>query len=135
MSDGNCQNDVLAPPSSKKIKINNENDESVSGTELQLKDFVLEKILNNNTNRKTVCVQGKFKDKSGVALVILEKNAFKEEELDNNGYFSVDSELRTFFQNDIYGNFECFPRPSINGELSINIKSPYGSTCPLFPCR
>lgn len=110
MSDGNCQNDVLAPPSSKKIKINNENDESVSGTELQLKDFVLEKILNNNTNRKTVCVQGKFKDKSGVALVILEKNAFKEE-LDNNGYFSVDSELRTFFQNDIYGNFECFPGP------------------------
>lgn len=135
MSDGNCQNDVLAPPSSKKIKINNENDESVSGTELQLKDFVLEKILNNNTNRKTVCVQGKFKDKSGVALVILEKNAFKEEELDNNGYFSVDSELRTFFQNDIYGNFECFPRPSINGELRINIKLPYGSTCPLFPCR
>lgn len=117
MSDGNCQNDVLAPPSSKKIKINNENDDGVSVNKLQLKDFVLEKILNNNTNRKTVCVQGKFKDKSGVALVILEKNAFKEEELDNSGYFSVDSELRTFFQNDIYGNFECFPRASINGEL------------------
>ncbi|XP_063390197.1 m7GpppX diphosphatase [Cydia fagiglandana] len=115
MSDGNCQNDVLEPPSAKKIKFNNENDVNVNGNNLELKDFVVEKILNNNTNRKTVCVQGKFKDKSGVAIVILEKNAFKEEELDNDGYFSVDSQLRTFFENDIYGNFECYPKASLNG--------------------
>lgn len=82
---------------------------------MQLKDFILEKILNNNTNRKTVCVLGKFKDKSGVALVILEKNAFKEEDLGNEGYFSVDTEVTTFFENDIYGNYECFPRSAING--------------------
>lgn len=87
----------------------------MSENQLQLKDFILEKILNNNTNRKTVCVVGKFKDKSGVALVILEKNAFKEEDLGNEGYFSVDTEVTTFFENDIYGNYECFPRSAING--------------------
>ncbi|KAI5638260.1 scavenger mRNA decapping enzyme c-term binding domain-containing protein [Phthorimaea operculella] len=115
MSDVASKDDVLDPPCSKKIKIDKENGNGVTETSFELKDFIPEKILNNNTNRKTVCVQGKFKDKSGVGLILLEKNAFKEEELDNSGYFSVDCELRTFFQNDIYGNFECFPKPSLNG--------------------
>ncbi|KAJ2943070.1 hypothetical protein O0L34_g18761 [Tuta absoluta] len=115
MSDVACKDDVLDPPCSKKIKIDKENGNGVTEASFELKDFIPEKILNNNTNRKTVCVLGKFKDKSGVGLILLEKNAFKEEELDNSGYFSVDCELRTFFQNDIYGNFECFPKPSLNG--------------------
>ncbi|CAH1642141.1 unnamed protein product [Spodoptera littoralis] len=113
MSDSNNQKSD-SEPSNKKIKIDHESGNNVSEIHLQLKDFILEKILNNNTNRKTVCVLGKFKDKSGVALVILEKNAFKEEDLDNEGYFSVDTELKTFFENDIYGNYECFPRSSLN---------------------
>nr|XP_026484066.1 m7GpppX diphosphatase [Vanessa tameamea] len=115
MSDGNCQSDVNEPPCAKKIKIDEKNDNGVAEPVLELKEFIPSKILNNNTNRKTVCVQGNFKDKSGVALVILEKNAFKEDELDSKGYFSVESDLKTFFQNDIYGNFECFPKSSING--------------------
>ncbi|KAJ8705984.1 hypothetical protein PYW07_010761 [Mythimna separata] len=114
MSDSKNQK-LDSEPSSKKIKIDHENDNGVNDNQLELKDFELEKILNNNTVRKTVCVQGKFKDKSGVALIVLEKNAFTEEVLDNEGYFSVDTELKTFFQNDIYGNYECFPRPSLNG--------------------
>ncbi|XP_026744058.1 m7GpppX diphosphatase [Trichoplusia ni] len=114
MSDSNNQSPDLEP-SSKKIKINHENDNTVSENQLELKDFILEKVLNNNTVRKQVCLQGKFRDKSGVALVVLEKNAFKNEDLDSKGYFSVDTELKTFFQNDIYGNYECFPRASING--------------------
>lgn len=116
MSDSNSQNDDNLEPKSKKLKIDNENENGVSETHLELKDFELEKVLNNSTFRKTVCVLGKFKDKSGVALIHLEKNAFKEEDLDNKGYFSEDTELKTFFQNDIYGNYECFPRTSINGE-------------------
>lgn len=103
-------------PSSKKVKIDHVNDNGVHDNQLELKDFELEKILNNNSNRKTVCVQGKFKDKSGVALIVLEKNAFTEGDLDNQGYFSADTELKTFFQNDIYGNYECYPRPSLNGK-------------------
>ncbi|XP_049882294.1 m7GpppX diphosphatase [Pectinophora gossypiella] len=115
MSDVDHQNDVLEPPCSKKSKIVEQNENGVSENNLELQDFIPEKILNNNTNRKTVCVQGKFKEKSGVGLILFEKNAFKEEELNNTGYFSEDSELRTFFQNDIYGNYECFPKPSLNG--------------------
>ncbi|KOB72995.1 putative histidine triad protein member [Operophtera brumata] len=114
MSDGNRKADDSESPNCKRKKIDKENEHGVSENQPELKDFIVENILNNNTNRKTVCLQGRFREKSGVALVILEKNAFKEEELDESGYFSVDTELRTFFQNDIYGNFECFPRSSIN---------------------
>lgn len=117
MSDPGTENNVLGPPCSKKIKVEEQNENSVSNTQLELRDFVPLKVLNNNTNRKTVCIQGTFNDKSGVALVLLEKNAFKEEELNDTGYFTVDTKLRTFFQNDIYGNFECYPRSEINGEF------------------
>ncbi|XP_026324530.1 m7GpppX diphosphatase [Hyposmocoma kahamanoa] len=115
MSDGACQNVDSDQICCKKRKISELHENNVNENQLKLEDFIPEKVLNNNTNRKTVCVQGKFKDKTGVGLIVLEKNAFKEEELDENGYFSEDSELRTLFQNDIYGNFECFPRSSING--------------------
>ncbi|XP_023936869.2 m7GpppX diphosphatase [Bicyclus anynana] len=115
MSDGKCQSDVIEPLCAKKFKKDDQNENGVNESQLQLRDFILSKILNNNTNRKIVCALGNFKDKSGVALVILEKNAFKEEELNEKGYFSEDSELRTFFQNDIYGNYVCFPNSSING--------------------
>ncbi|XP_063835412.1 m7GpppX diphosphatase isoform X2 [Ostrinia nubilalis] len=114
MSDADHQNDVDAP-CAKKIKISQLNDNGVSENNLELKEFIPEKILNNNTNRKTVTIQGKFKGKSGVALVLFEKNAFKEEDLNDTGYFSADTELKTFFQNDIYGNYECFPLPALNG--------------------
>ncbi|XP_075987655.1 decapping enzyme, scavenger [Anticarsia gemmatalis] len=115
MSDSNSQNDEFLEPKRKECKIEHKDENGVSDSQLELKDFVLEKILNSSTNRKTVCVLGKFKDKSGVAIVFLEKNAFREEDLDNKGYFSVNTELKKFFQNDIYGNFECFPPASING--------------------
>lgn len=120
MSDGNCQSDVVEP-CAKKIKKDEQNENGVKESQLELKDFIPTNIINNNTNRKTVCVLGNFKDKSGVALVLLEKNAFKAEELDSNGYFSAESELKTFFQNDIYGNFECFPKNSINGKGTYTI--------------
>ncbi|KAL0859801.1 hypothetical protein ABMA27_010145 [Loxostege sticticalis] len=114
MSDADYKNDVDAP-CAKKLKISQQNENGVSDNQLELKDFLPEKILNNNTNRKTVCIKGTFKGKSGVALILFEKNAFKEEDLNDKGYFSADTELQTFFQNDIYGNYECFPRPTLNG--------------------
>lgn len=132
MSDGKCQSDDIEPPCAKKIKKDDQNENGVKETQLLLKDFVPSKILNNNTNRKIVCVLGNFKDKSGDALVILEKNAFKEEELNEKGYFSEDSELRTFFQNDIYGNYVCFPNSSINGERQIEMFAQYRLHSPYF---
>ncbi|XP_053620792.1 m7GpppX diphosphatase [Plodia interpunctella] len=114
MSDVSHQNDVLEPPSCKKTKIDRQNENGGSVDHLELKDFIAEKILKNNTNSKTVCIQGKFRDKSGVALVLLEKNAFREEELNETGYFCPDTVLQTYFQNDIYGNYVCFPKSSVN---------------------
>ncbi|XP_037875702.1 m7GpppX diphosphatase [Bombyx mori] len=114
MSDG-CLKDDVSEQRCKRLKIDNENGNNLNDNQLELKDFVLEKILNNNTNRKTACVVGKFKDKSGVALILFEKNAFKENDLSEEGYFSKETQLKTFFENDIYGNFECFPPSTING--------------------
>ncbi|CAK1549115.1 unnamed protein product [Leptosia nina] len=113
MSDGNCQNDLEAP-CAKKVKIDDKNGHGLSENQIELKDFTPTKILNNNSSKKIVSVLGNFKDKSGVAIVILEKNAFKEDDLSSRGYFSEETKLRTFFQNDIYGNFECFPISSVN---------------------
>lgn len=116
MSDGDLKNDIDAP-CAKKLKNSEQNDNSVSENQFKLKDFIPEKILQNNTLRKTICVQGKIRGKTGVALILFEKNAFKEEDLNDTGYFSSDTELETFFHNDIYGNYVCFPRPSINSEF------------------
>lgn len=116
MSDG-CLKDDVSEQRCKRLKIDNENGNNLNDNQLELKDFVLEKILNNNTNRKTACVVGKFKDKSGVALILFEKNAFKENDLSEEGYFSKETQLKTFFENDIYGNFECFPPSTINGNF------------------
>ncbi|XP_059045851.1 m7GpppX diphosphatase [Achroia grisella] len=115
MSDADRQSDDVAPPSCKKIKINHQTDNGVNDNKINLKDFIPEKILRNNSNTKLVCVQGKFVDKSGVALAILEKTVFREEELNDTGYFSPETVLETYFQNDIYGNYVCFPKSSLNG--------------------
>ena len=104
-----------------------------------LSKFKINTILNNNSNRKTVCVLGHFttldasedaNDAKRQAIVILEKKAFTEQDLnqnrktvdeiestdENRGYFSGRTKLKTEFVNDIYGNFECYPCPDINSK-------------------
>lgn len=69
------------------------------------------------------------------AIVVLEKTAFTDDDVNthdddignveqNNGvvvdqgpqrrYFSLDTQLKQEFINDIYGNFLCYPPPTIN---------------------
>lgn len=70
------------------------------------------------------------------AIVVLEKTAFTDDDVNthdvdnvnadqNNGaaiidgglqrrYFSLDTQLKQEFINDIYGNFLCYPQPDIN---------------------
>ncbi|KAI4469778.1 histidine triad hit protein member [Holotrichia oblita] len=80
-----------------------------------LSSFKLEKILNNNTRSKIVCLQGTFSDADGAGLVILEKSAFEEENLKcNSEYFSTSSHLKKVFHNDIYGNYEYYPVSQLN---------------------
>lgn len=91
----------------------------------ELSDFEATKVLNNNSNRKTVCILGRFKNMADDALLLLEKKAFANSQLQSKadanscgdadlGYFSPQTKLRKEFQNDIYGNYECFPMPEIN---------------------
>lgn len=75
------------------------------------------------------------------AIVVLEKTAFTDDDVNtchhkktsdndddvdddntvDNGlqrrYFSVDTDIKQEFINDIYGNFLCYPRPTINSNL------------------
>lgn len=80
--------------------------------------FTLKRILNNNSNRKTICVLGTFEDLSAeLALIILEKISFTEENVKSgeNGFFSNQSIFEMEFVNDIYGNFKCITtNPDIN---------------------
>lgn len=77
-------------------------------------------VINNNTNRKTVCLKGKFSGKDGIGLVILEKTAFTNSNLTSDKYFVPDCYLNKVFSNDIYGNYSFFPKTELNGEFLNN---------------
>lgn len=96
-----------------------------------LSKFKTEKILLNNSTRKSACVVGRFDNDddddnaNDRALIILEKTAFTSSDLNiasnddddvirNSSYFSCATKLKTDFVNDIYGNFQCFPKPELN---------------------
>lgn len=107
----------------KKLKIENntsENDDSVHDKLADLSTFKTDTILSNNTNAKRVCLKGSFTGKNGVALVILEKTAFAENDLTNDSkYFADDCFLRKEFSNDIYGNYQFYPNVELNGKYGL----------------
>lgn len=83
-----------------------------------LANFHVEKILNNNTNRKTVSILGEFREnnKTEQAVIVLEKKAFREEEFVEDKYFKEVSRTEEQFVNDIYGNYELSPGEEFNSE-------------------
>ncbi|XP_018564709.1 m7GpppX diphosphatase [Anoplophora glabripennis] len=88
---------------------------SIHNTIKDLSDFKLKNILQNNSNRKSVYLSGTFDSKEGDAIVILEKTAFAEENLNNDSdYFTDKSHLEKIFQNDIYGDYKYFTRSKLN---------------------
>lgn len=102
----------------KKQKLEDNSEKCKDGVHeslIDLSTFKLEKILHNNTNRKTVCLKGKFDSKNGDALILLEKTAFAEENLkEDSDYFTKNSSLEKVFHNDIYGNYNYFPKINLN---------------------
>ncbi|XP_055902887.1 m7GpppX diphosphatase [Eupeodes corollae] len=83
--------------------------------------FKLTKILNNNTVRKSIALLGTFPDISEVdqALVIFEKNAFTESDVQTDGstdksFFSSKTKTNVEFLNNIYGSFQCIPESDLN---------------------
>ncbi|XP_063236160.1 m7GpppX diphosphatase [Bacillus rossius redtenbacheri] len=87
-------------------------EESVHNTLESFTGFVQKRVLSSNSDRKTVCLEGTFDEKTGSAIVVLEKEPF---DVDNLQLF-LDSEsvLKKVFSNDIYGNYEYFPRQQYN---------------------
>lgn len=98
-----------------------------------LSTFRLERILSNSSKTKSICVLGTFPSQETAeidtqpAIVVLEKTAFTDDDVKTladdecNGvqrrYFSLETQLKQEFINDIYGNFQCFPIPAINSNF------------------
>lgn len=109
----------------KKAKIANksaDNNVSIHENLPDLSNFKSETILCNNTKSKTICLKGSFSGKDGVGIVLLEKTAFTENDLtDEKKYLSPDCYLKKDFSNDIYGNYQFFPKTEFNGKFICNI--------------
>ncbi|KAH8359975.1 hypothetical protein KR093_009847 [Drosophila rubida] len=103
---------------------------NVSSSEIKsptydLKKFRLKRILNNNSKAKSITLLGTFPDlsESDAAIVVFEKNAYREsdvatEEKDSESdlkpsYFSSELKVRTDFVNNIYASFQCVPNPEL----------------------
>lgn len=108
----------------KKIKLNDENatekrDESENDAarevELNLSNFKVSKVLQNNCVRKSICIEGTFEDREGSAIVLLEQKSFPHDKLVlEKGYFDGKTLFRKHFTNDIYRNYDCFPTEEYN---------------------
>lgn len=128
--DGDC-------PPAKKIKLNDENtiestderDTSENDTtrevELNLSNFKVTRVLQNNCVRKSICIEGTFEDREGSAVVLLEQKSFPHDKLIlEKGYFDGKTMFRKHFTNDIYRNYDCFPTEEYNST----------SICRFFSC-
>jgi hypothetical protein len=109
--------EALEEPATKKIKVQSDVQENSENIHTVLKDFSefqQKRILSDNSQRKTICIEGSFNNREGTAIVLLEKKPFNEEILKN----TLDSNctLQKEFSNDIYGFYECFPSVKYNGE-------------------
>lgn len=106
-------------PVKKRQKIDNENpenDTSVHKSTINLSNFQMKRLLNVNSTRKQVIVEGNFTGHDNSAIVIFEKKCFPTEEIFlNRGFFNEGTIVRKNFHNGIYGNYECFPTREHNG--------------------
>ena len=94
-----------------------ENDNSVHKGAISLSNFQMKRLLNVNSARKQVFVEGNFAGHDSSAIVILEKKSFPVEEIFlNRGFFNEGTIIRKLFRNGIYGNYECFPTREHNGK-------------------
>lgn len=74
-------------------------------------DFTVNEVLKIDTTSKSIFFEGKFKNKSGKAVVIFEKTAFTSSQLPD---ICTRSTLRKDFVNDLYGSYFCFPEAELN---------------------
>jgi hypothetical protein len=83
--------------------------------EFDWQQFKFEKILSNNSSRKSIFILGSCFEKP--AIVILEKQAFTEEQFTSNEKhenFLQNSYIEKIFKNDIYENCLCWADAKVN---------------------
>ncbi|XP_012173188.1 m7GpppX diphosphatase [Bombus terrestris] len=103
----------------KKIKIETENEcknaTSIHDVEFCSSTFNIKKVLQNNCTRKQICIEGAFKGYEGSAVILLEKQNFSDDEAALKELFNKDTVLHKLYNNNIYGNYECYPLKKYNG--------------------
>lgn len=99
----------------------------VKSPSYELSKFRLKRILTNNTVRKSISLLGTFDDPADDAIVVLEKNAYRESEVATESpseesespkkpsYFSADLKVDTEFVNNIYGSYQVVPSRDLCG--------------------
>lgn len=119
MAEVEVSKEPLECPEEPRYDVPDEKKDSVYENINDLSTFKVGEILNNNTRGKTVCLQGSFHNSTENSLVILEKTAFDVKNLiQESEFFTKDSYLTKVFHNDVYGNFELFPKVELNCKLS-----------------
>jgi hypothetical protein len=109
--------DEIEGPATKKIKVQSNlqgHGENLHAVLKDFSEFQQKRILSDNGQRKTICIEGSFNNREGRAIVLLEKKPFNEEILKNT--LNSNCVLQKEFSNDIYGFYECFPDVKCNGE-------------------
>ena len=71
------------------------------------------KVLNEDSERKSIFLLGRFGESGKDAVVILNKTPLSEEL--SKDMLTETSALKNIMQNDIYGTYELFPKPELNG--------------------
>lgn len=124
-------NDRDNPPA-KKVKLNDEDaientdgrdtseNDAAREIELNLSNFKVTKVLQNNCVRKSICIEGTFEDREGSAIVLLEQKTFPHDKLIlEKGFFDGKTLFRKHFTNDIYRNYDCFPTEEYNSTFFL----------------
>ncbi|XP_039311687.1 m7GpppX diphosphatase isoform X1 [Solenopsis invicta] len=118
-------NDEDCPPA-KKVKLDdgnltdvvekNSDENDTSEKELDLSDFKVTRVLQNNCARKLICMEGTFEDRDGSAVVLLEQRSFPYDKVVlEKDFFDGKTIFKRIFSNDVYKNYSCFPTEERNG--------------------
>ena len=118
MAEVSCNSADECTPA-KKAKTEKENESENSGSihdvEFCLSAFNVKKVLQHNYMRKQIYIEGAFKGHEGPAVVLLEKQNFPDDQETLKELFDDGTILHKLYNNDIYGNYECFPLKKYNG--------------------
>ena len=101
-----------------KLEVNGTIDEGTClepGVITSFGGFHTTKVLNEDSERKSIFLLGRFGESGNDAVVILNKTPLSEELAKD--MLTETSALKNIMQNDIYGTYELFPKPDLNGKF------------------